>query len=103
MNDYPLLDRALARRPVKADVLLYGGAAMLLAYDADRSTRDADSVFRPDGPVLEAAAEVADELGLGRGWLNQQASVYLPAAATTDERAVFDRPATTGRTSGSPR
>jgi hypothetical protein len=89
---FGLLDRALARRRVKADVLLYGGAAMLLAYDADRSTRDADSVFRPDGPVLEAAAEVADELGLGRGWLNQQASVYLPPAATTHERAVFDRP-----------
>ncbi|MGI8873661.1 MAG: DUF6036 family nucleotidyltransferase [Egibacteraceae bacterium] len=88
---FELLDRALSRRRVVADVFLYGGAAMLLAYGAERSTRDADSVFRPDGPVLDAAREVADELGLPRGWLNQQASSYLPRAAAEPE-AAFDRP-----------
>lgn len=65
---------------------------MLLAYDADRSTRDADSVFRPDGPVLNAAAEVADELGLPAGWLNQQASSYLPLGAHGNPDRAFDRP-----------
>lgn len=87
-----LLDRALSRRRVVADVFLYGGAAMLLAYDAERSTRDVDSVFRPDGPVLEAAREVADQLGLPAGWLNQQASSYLPRQAALEPETAFDRP-----------
>jgi hypothetical protein len=53
----PLLDRAaledvfhklgdrLARRGVIADIYVVGGAAMALAYDARRSTRDIDAVF----------------------------------------------------------
>jgi hypothetical protein len=54
----PLLDRAaiedafrrlgdrLARRGVVADLYVFGGAAMALAYDARRSTRDIDAVFQ---------------------------------------------------------
>lgn len=91
------LDRALSRRRIAADVFLYGGAAMLLAYDAERSTRDADAVFRPDGPVLEAASEVAQELGLPRAWLNQQASAYLPRSAASAPDEAFDRPVYDGQ------
>ena len=47
-----LLDRAftalgerLVRRGVVADVFVVGGAAMALAYDATRVTRDVDSLF----------------------------------------------------------
>jgi hypothetical protein len=55
----PLLDRAaiedafrrlgdrLARRGVVADLYVFGGAAMALAYDARRSTRHIDAVFQP--------------------------------------------------------
>ena len=57
----PLLDRAaiqdafrrlserLARRGVVADIYVIGGAAMTLAYDARRSTRDIDAVFQRPG------------------------------------------------------
>jgi hypothetical protein len=84
----PLLDRAaiqdafrrlgerLARRGVVADIYVIGGAAMTLAYDARRSTLDIDAVFQPHGVVLEEAWAVADELGLPRWWLNEQASSY---------------------------
>lgn len=77
----PLLDRAaiqdafrrlgerLARQGVVADIYVIGGAAMTLAYDARRSTRDIDAVFQPHGAVLEEAWAVADELGLPRWWL----------------------------------
>ncbi|MEV0807258.1 hypothetical protein [Micromonospora sp. NPDC050200] len=59
--DDPLLDRAaiedafrrlgdrLARRGVVADLYIFGGAAMALAYDARRATRDIDAVFQPHG------------------------------------------------------
>jgi hypothetical protein len=54
----------LARRGVVADVFVVGGAAMALAYDAARVTRDVDAVFMPHGIVLEEARKVADDLGL---------------------------------------
>jgi hypothetical protein len=59
-TDDPLLDRQaieeafrrlgdrLARRGVIADVYVFGGAAMALAYDARRATRDIDAVFQRD-------------------------------------------------------
>ena len=71
----PLLDRRaieeafhrlgdrLVKRGVIADVYVFGGDAMALAYDARRATRDIDAVFKPHGIVLEEANTVADELG----------------------------------------
>jgi hypothetical protein len=65
----PLLDRPaiedafrrlgdrLVRRGVVADIYVFGGAAMALAYDARRATRDIDAVFEPHGIVLEDALE----------------------------------------------
>lgn len=87
----PLLDRRaiedafrslgdrLARRGVVADVYVFGGAAMALAYDARRATRDIDAVFQPHGLVLDEARAVAVELGLPNWWLNEQASAYVAA------------------------
>src|SRR5450432_362944 len=66
-----------ARRGVVADIFIVGGAAMALAYDAARVTRDVDAMFVPHGIVLEEAKRVADDLGLPRWWLNEQASVYI--------------------------
>lgn len=92
----PLLDRAaiedafrrlgerLHRRGVVADLYIFGGAAMALAYDARRATRDIDAVFQPHGVVLDEARAVADELGLPHWWLNEQASAYVaPGGDTT--------------------
>lgn len=67
----------LVRRGVVADIHVIGGAAMALAYDARRSTRDIDAVFKPHGVVVEEAQAVAAERGLPRWWLNEQASAYV--------------------------
>lgn len=102
--DGPLLDRAriedlfrrlgdrLQRRGVVGDLYVIGGAAMALAYDARRATRDIDAVFLPHGIVLDEARALAAEQGLPPWWLNEQASAYVapggdPAAPTT-----FDHP-----------
>jgi hypothetical protein len=100
----PLLDRAaiedafrrlgdrLARRGVVADLYVFGGAAMALAYDARRSTRDIDAVFQPHGVVLDEARAVADELGLPQWWLNEQASTYVASGGDSNAPRVFDHP-----------
>lgn len=64
----------LARRGVVADIYVSGGAAMALAYDSRRATRDVDALFKPHGIVLEEAQAVAAEMGLPAWWLNEQAS-----------------------------
>lgn len=89
----PLLDRRaiedafrrlgerLIRRGVIGDVYVFGGAAMALAYDARRATRDIDAVFKPHGIVLEEARAVADELGLPGWWLmSRRAATSHPMA-----------------------
>jgi hypothetical protein len=102
-ND-PLLDRRaieeafrrlgdrLAGRGVIADIYVFRGAAMALAYDARRTTRDIDAVFHPHGVVLDEARAVADELGLPGWWLNEQASVYVAPGGDAAAPRVFDHP-----------
>ena len=46
---FTALGERLARRGVVADVFVVGGAAMALAYDATRVTRDVDATFLPHG------------------------------------------------------
>jgi predicted nucleotidyltransferase len=89
---FTALGERLARRGVVADIFVVGGAAMALAYDAARVTRDVDAVFVPHGIVLEEARKVAEDLGLPLWWLNEQASVYISGKEDTSKRRVFDHP-----------
>lgn len=89
---FTALGERLARRGVVADVFVVGGAAMALAYDAARVTRDVDAMFVPHGIVIEEARRVADDLGLPYWWLNEQASVYISGKDDLGKRRVFDHP-----------
>lgn len=89
---FTALGDRLVRRGVVADVFVVGGAAMALAYDATRVTRDVDATFVPHGIVLDEARNVADELGLPYWWLNEQASVYVSGKDDPGKRRVFDHP-----------
>jgi len=75
----------LERRGTVAEMYVVGGAAIALAFDERRSTRDVDAVFEPKNVVYEAAAIVAEQLGLPGGWLNDAVKGFLegddPAAA----------------------
>jgi len=104
MTSDPLLDRAairqvfgrlgerLLQRGVVADIYVFGGAAMALAYDSRRSTRDIDAVFVPHGVVLDEARAVAAEFGLPDWWLNEQASAYVAPGGDPDAALAFDHP-----------
>lgn len=75
----------LERRGTSAEMYVVGGAAIALAFDERRSTRDVDAVFEPKSTVYEAATTVAADLGLPDGWLNDAVKGFLqgddPAAA----------------------
>lgn len=102
----PLLDRAqiehafsqlaarLARRRIHADLYVIGGAAIALAWDDRRTTRDIDALFETDRhqALLEEVWAVADELKLPRSWLNEQAAAYVPRRPDPGQRRVWDAP-----------
>lgn len=79
-----------------ADLFVVGGAAIALAYDATRVTRDVDAMFVPHGVVVEESRAVAQELCLPPWWLNEQASIYVSGEADPDKRRVFDHPGSAG-------
>lgn len=81
----------LEHRGVVGQVHVVGGAAMLLAYDSRVTTRDIDALFSPDGPMLNAIREVADEMEWPRTWLNNQASSYV-SRTPGEGSPVFDHP-----------
>ncbi|MDP2709995.1 MAG: DUF6036 family nucleotidyltransferase [Solirubrobacteraceae bacterium] len=73
------LGGVLAGRGVEGEMYVVGGAAIALAYDARRATRDIDAVFEPKTAIYEAAAEIAGRRGLPPGWLNDAVKGFLAA------------------------
>lgn len=72
-----LSDR-LEARGVRAQLFVVGGAAMALAYQPGRLTRDVDALFVPAPEVRLAAEEVSAAHGLEPDWLNDAAKGFLP-------------------------
>lgn len=83
------LSDELERRGQRAQLFVVGGAAMALAYDATRSTKDIDAAFEPSTAVRESAALIAVERGLPADWLNDAAKGFFPGA-DPDPRTVFE-------------
>ncbi|MEX2195863.1 MAG: DUF6036 family nucleotidyltransferase [Thermoleophilaceae bacterium] len=85
------LARVLDERGIRGEMYLVGGAAIALAYDVRRSTRDIDAVFEPKLAIYEAAGEVAEQLGLPVGWLNDAVKGFL-AGDDPEAAPVLDEP-----------
>lgn len=72
------LSAELEARGARAELFLVGGAALAVAYDTTRATRDLDAVFMPTDVVRQAAAAVAEREGLEPDWLNDAVKGFLP-------------------------
>jgi hypothetical protein len=75
---------------IDGEMYVVGGAAIAIAFDARRSTRDIDAVFEPKAAIYAAAERVAERRGLPAGWLNDGVKGFLagpdPCAAPVLER-----------------
>jgi len=81
------IDAALTRlgelaqqQSTRVELLVMGGAAMVLAYDARQSTRDVDVLIRFPREariVRDLAKQVGQEQDLPEDWLNDGAKGYL--------------------------
>lgn len=65
---------------MSAQLFVVGGAAMALAYDCERLTRDVDALLVPAPVVRQVAAEMSGAHGLEPDWLNDAAKGFLPGA-----------------------
>ncbi len=74
------LDDELTRREISCDVVVVGGAALVLRHRAREATKDVDAVVLPESiksDVLSAAATVAGAASLPADWLNDGAKGFL--------------------------
>lgn len=86
------LDELLREKGIIGEVCIFGGAAMVLAFDARESTRDVDAIFVPKVHVLSCAAIVGEEFDLRFDWLNDGVKGFISdrAEVTSDGMPKFE-------------
>jgi len=62
---------------LRLEVSIYGGSAMLLAYDSRAATKDIDAVIVPQEQGQRLVKAVAREMGFPEDWLNSDVSQFL--------------------------
>jgi len=71
------LSELAAGEGVRLEMTLYGGAVMLLAYNARQVTKDVDAIVHPPDVARRLVARVARERGLHDGWLNDDVKQFI--------------------------
>jgi len=70
---------------ISLELSIYGGCAMMIAFNRRTVTRDVDAIFHPVDQVRPLIAQVASELGLPDEWLNDDVRQFLaPTGAMRD-------------------
>ena len=90
------LGERLEGRGIEAEIYVVGGAAMILAYDRTRVTRDIDAIGVPQEEIdAEARAMAADHRDLEEDWLNAKVLPLLPRTIDGERLEVMGAPGIT--------
>jgi len=72
-----LLAELAEKEHLYLELCIYGGSALMLAYDCRESSKDIDVIMRPRDKALRLAQKVAETLNLHEDWLNDDVKMYL--------------------------
>lgn len=90
------LGERLAGRGIEGEIYVVGGAAMMLAYERTRITRDIDAVGVPQEEIdAEVHAMAADHRDLDADWLNARVLPLLPRGVDGERIQVLGGPGLT--------
>ncbi len=86
-----MLGEELQRRQMIGEILLAGGAVMLLKIQNREVTKDIDAYFRPDqaNMIREAARVVAEREGLADNWINDAVKGFFYTQPNTEKWAEY--------------
>jgi hypothetical protein len=76
------LSELAQKEGITLEMSLYGGALMMLAYDARQTTKDVDAIIRPPDVGKRLAIKVAQERGWHDDWLNDDVKQFVSAVET---------------------
>jgi hypothetical protein len=95
----PIMLQALARlgelahsRGIELHICIYGGSAMILAYDSRQVSKDVNVIIHPSEEGLSLARQVGEELGLHSEWLNDEVRFFASEAKDREGRRPLDLP-----------
>lgn len=71
------LNDELKFKDIKGEISLYGGAVMVLEFNARITTNDIDAIFYPSEAIRSAAVLIAERHGLPLTWLNDGVKGYI--------------------------
>ena len=90
------LGERLAGRGIEGEIYVVGGAAMMLAYNRDRITKDIDAVGVPQAEIdAEVRAMAEDHKELEPDWLNARVLPLLPRGKDGERLQVLGGPGLT--------
>ena len=71
------INRRLALEDKHGEILVTGGAALTLVFNARTSTYDIDAVFHPIDDMRKVISNMTDELGLPHNWINDSVKTFV--------------------------
>ena len=86
-----MLGQELLKRQVTGEILLVGGAVMLLKVQNRETTKDIDAYFVSSQAevIREAAQTIADREGLPQDWINDAAKGFFYRQPPTEQWAEY--------------
>jgi hypothetical protein len=71
------LSEEIGKEGLKGEILVFGGAAMILAFNARPSTKDVDAIFQPKSKIYELSKKIAERHRLPENWLNDSVKGFI--------------------------
>lgn len=91
LDAFSALNEKFEQQGVIGEVCVFGGTAMVLAFNARLSTHDVDAIFSPTDVFRRCSVTVAHEKGLPEDWLNDGVKGFVSGKGmlTTDDLPQF--------------